>query len=407
MPRVKYSILLPLHNGGRYLQDCVESVLRQPFPDFELIVSDDHSTDGAADRLHSRPDPRLRLTAPPRRLSMAEHWEFLLNQARGEWLIFVGQDDGLQLYFFELAERLTARADREGLRAIMSERALFFWPGCEKLYGDRALYFRAEPAIRRKSCRLRTLSALLGLENYFELPQMYTTSLFRRELLDEARRKLGGQIFVTHPQDANLAAIAVSLERKFLFSGIPLGWVGTSPRSAGMAISGGDAVEVRRDYLEKIATSALPYDGPGGDFRLASTELYFWNALLATRQLRTPRANRRLRSRWFRLLILAAAECSLRRDGHFQERHELFRELLHRNRCSSGLVRVLAMAVIGPLRFGCRGAGFLLRRLRRPPLWLRRNRAEAPELTLLDAAGETLQRLREAQFPPFDRTGKI
>jgi len=45
MSRPKVSIGMPVFNGGDFLQQALESILAQSFPDFELIVSDNASTD--------------------------------------------------------------------------------------------------------------------------------------------------------------------------------------------------------------------------------------------------------------------------------------------------------------------------------------------------------------------------
>ena len=51
-------VVLPVKNGGAYLREAVDSILAQTYKDFELLVIDDHSTDGAVEKL-SPNDPRL------------------------------------------------------------------------------------------------------------------------------------------------------------------------------------------------------------------------------------------------------------------------------------------------------------------------------------------------------------
>ena len=51
--RVKISVIMPLYNAERYLEESVESVLRLTFSDFELICINDGSTDNTANILES------------------------------------------------------------------------------------------------------------------------------------------------------------------------------------------------------------------------------------------------------------------------------------------------------------------------------------------------------------------
>ncbi len=280
----------------------------------ELLVSDDYSTDTTQEYLAAQVDERLGVLHPPADLSMAEHWEWVLGQARGEWLIFVGQDDGLQSYFFTLADRLVRIAEEHDLKVISSRRAYWFWPGCETSYGDVALSYGASGKISILPTRLIGWTALLGMRDYFDLPQMYTTSLFHRSVIERARKLQGGRVFVTHPQDANLAAIAYSLESRYLYSDIPLGWVGSSPRSAGLAVtaSGMDGLEELKDsYLKSVDRSALKCSDTIGPFSIGSTVLYYFGALLETDKLRKGRSCGFLSSRTAKRLVFSAAYSEL------------------------------------------------------------------------------------------------
>lgn len=54
------SVILPVYNGLPFLREAVDSILGQTFPDFELLLIDDGSTDGSTAYLESLGDPRLR-----------------------------------------------------------------------------------------------------------------------------------------------------------------------------------------------------------------------------------------------------------------------------------------------------------------------------------------------------------
>ena len=97
---LKYSIIIPVRNGIQYLPSCINTILVQKYSNYELIISNDHSTDGTKEYLDTLSNNKnIKIIEPAEPLSMTEHWEWALSHATGEWQIFVGQDDGLQHYF--------------------------------------------------------------------------------------------------------------------------------------------------------------------------------------------------------------------------------------------------------------------------------------------------------------------
>lgn len=341
---MKYSILIPTYNPGKYIDGCLQSIISQPYSDVEIIISDDSSTDGTRDYLLTVKDPRVSVIFPPESMSMSEHWNWLLSHAHGEWIIFVGQDDGLQAYFFELADFLVQKAQQKNLRAIASERAYYFWPGCQEVYGDIGINAFAMPKIETRSTLIGALKALSSLIDYYSLPQMYTTSLFHRSLIEEAQELQEGKLIITHPQDANLAAIACILEKKYLFSYIPLGWVGTSPKSAGLAISHNSSPGLRATYLDKIQKSKLSCHPLIGDFRLASGPLYFWGALLQSSALYKYRSFHYARSLFIKYVVIAATLNDISKKSD-PEIVNLWKDLVKINNCNMLCLKITSIFV--------------------------------------------------------------
>src|SRR3712207_487407 len=100
MPRVlatpapAVSILTPAFDVARFVGAAGASALAQDFPDWEMIVVDDGSSDGTAEVVAARRDPRIRLlrqanagVSAARSRAMAE--------ARGEAILFLDADDWL------------------------------------------------------------------------------------------------------------------------------------------------------------------------------------------------------------------------------------------------------------------------------------------------------------------------
>lgn len=84
---------MPVWNRANSIRMAVESVLRQSFQDFELLVVDDGSTDATAEVLASLSDPRLKLLANPRNLGASAARNTGLRAARADWVAFQDSDD--------------------------------------------------------------------------------------------------------------------------------------------------------------------------------------------------------------------------------------------------------------------------------------------------------------------------
>lgn len=87
------TVLMPNHNGARFIAASIQSVLDQSLKNFELIVVEDASTDDSAQIVAGFPDPRVRLLTLPQN----EHICVALNEglkiARGKYIARLDSDD--------------------------------------------------------------------------------------------------------------------------------------------------------------------------------------------------------------------------------------------------------------------------------------------------------------------------
>jgi glycosyltransferase involved in cell wall biosynthesis len=93
MLRPALSILIPTYNRSSLLRETISSVLRQRFSDYELIVSDDCSTDDTAEVVQAFGDARIRYIRNERNLGYGGNLEAGAAHASGEILYLLGHDD--------------------------------------------------------------------------------------------------------------------------------------------------------------------------------------------------------------------------------------------------------------------------------------------------------------------------
>ena len=108
------SIGLPVYNGEKLVGRAIDSLLAQDYPNFELIISDNCSTDQTAAicARYAEKDPRVRFSSNPKNLGVYANFLRVLSLARGEYYMWAAHDDFWYPTFVSaLMEELTAHPD--------------------------------------------------------------------------------------------------------------------------------------------------------------------------------------------------------------------------------------------------------------------------------------------------------
>jgi len=95
MSSPRLSVLIANFNHGRFLEKCFAGYLGQKFTDFEIIITDDGSTDGSQEiiRQYARQDPRFRPEYFPKNRGLAAACENLFGRAAGKYFYCGAADD--------------------------------------------------------------------------------------------------------------------------------------------------------------------------------------------------------------------------------------------------------------------------------------------------------------------------
>jgi glycosyltransferase involved in cell wall biosynthesis len=91
------SVVVPVYNVQDYLDACLESIRQQTYPNLEIIVVEDGSTDGSLQALESHlSDARVRLIRHERNSGLSAARNTGIEAARGDYILFVDSDDLLE-----------------------------------------------------------------------------------------------------------------------------------------------------------------------------------------------------------------------------------------------------------------------------------------------------------------------
>ncbi|VTT96638.1 Glycosyltransferase involved in cell wall biogenesis OS=Methylocystis sp. (strain SC2) GN=BN69_1219 PE=4 SV=1: Glycos_transf_2 [Gemmataceae bacterium] len=244
MHPIRFSVVIPTRERADTLRHALRTCLDQTFDDYEVIVSDNcgsPATRAVVDEIGSDKVRYLRTSEP---VAMSTNWEFAVSHARGDYVIVIGDDDGLLPHGLAELDRLTREHDAP---AVRWHAAFYTWPTIA-LAGqgdylqvplDRRLYTRDGAATIREVAAFRTF--------YSELPMVYHGAV-RRDVLDALRVRVGS-VF-PHPLPDVYSGFAVAhLVNRYLVTTVPMSVSGQSRESNGVAtLFRGEQQEVTREF---------------------------------------------------------------------------------------------------------------------------------------------------------------
>ncbi len=104
------SVVVPTYNTRAYISRAIESVLNQTYQRFEIIIVDNHSTDGTDEVVRGYCDKRIKYFTIHNYGSIAKSRNFGMEQAQGDWIAFLDSDDiwatnKFDVFLAELAKR--------------------------------------------------------------------------------------------------------------------------------------------------------------------------------------------------------------------------------------------------------------------------------------------------------------
>lgn len=91
---MKVSVIVPVYNSCLFIEECLDSILSQDLDGFEVLISDDCSSDGTVNLIRKyESDRRIKLYVQEKNLGITNNCNFLLEKCTGEYVCFFAGDD--------------------------------------------------------------------------------------------------------------------------------------------------------------------------------------------------------------------------------------------------------------------------------------------------------------------------
>lgn len=310
---MKISFLLPTRDRLEYLRQAVETIRLQSYDDWEIVISDNASGDGTGDFVHELADERIRYFRTERVVPVADNWNNALDRSTGDYVLMLGDDDGLlPEYCSQIAE--TVRTfDRPD---VVYSRALMFaypgvMPGADQGYVHMAGSAECFDNLGvPRTLRHETARALVKGAMDFRLGFDFNMQFFtvQRSMIERLRRR--GKFFHSPFPDYYAATLLLLHAQNVVVHPDPLVIVGITPKSYGFFHFNkreGEGIEFLQnmDYGARVATRLARIELPGNRMNT-----YWLVAMETLRMLDTAAAGFPIGYRRYRRLQLAdAAKC--------------------------------------------------------------------------------------------------
>lgn len=250
------SVIIPTRNRAHLLRHAIQSVLWQDFPDLEVVVSDNCSGDDTAQVVREVGGERVRYVRPDRVLSMPDHWEFALEQARGRFVTYLCDDD---VWVPGALERVAQVLNLSGADLAAIYSGIYHAPNWLDPERRNMLLLAPYTGGVRECASRETLRRLYAeCRVLYEAPRMLN-SFCRRELLQRVRAE-AGRIFLLCP-DYSFAAMVLAQTPTWLYLDEPLHLQGVFPEGIGSTQSfnrGEPSLEFAREFKEDKPLKHVP-----------------------------------------------------------------------------------------------------------------------------------------------------
>lgn len=235
---MKFSVVIPTHNRLHLLRGAIETVRRQD-GDWELAIFDNGSVDPVGEYVRSLNDSRIHCSRSDEFLPVTESWNRALSMARGDYVILLGDDDGLTPNYFHRVGDVIGPFERPDV--IYTDFYQFWYRGVAPWQPEPHLlvvhhgYFfagRDEPFELSREEAVHAVVGSLRLRINFSFNSQ--AFLYSRRFIERLKRQ--APVFRSPFPDYYIANVALAKSRWTLVIPEPLAVAGVSKASYGYAL---------------------------------------------------------------------------------------------------------------------------------------------------------------------------
>ena len=162
------SVIINCHNGEKYLDNCIKSVLNQTYKNWEIIFFDNNSSDKSSKQIKSYKDQRIKYFRSNKTYTLYKARNLAVSKSNAEFITFLDVDDWW-------------------VKTKLEEQIIFFLsnPSLDIIYSNLYLFFQKNLSKKIFIKKIKNKNITQNLVNKFEMPIL--TSMIKREFFNKIK----------------------------------------------------------------------------------------------------------------------------------------------------------------------------------------------------------------------------
>src|SRR5215467_2476725 len=226
----RFSVVIPTRERADTLRFALQTCLAQQFANVEIVVSDNCSSPATKEVVDALRSPLIKYIRSKTPLAMSDNFEMAVSHATGEYVIVIGDDDGLLLHALNDLDRMIQQTSA---RLIQWARVRYNWPDSLVTPDVLIIPINHHDAMYSATEVIRNAIKECNYEVYGQLPMLYNSAV-HQDLLSELRHRTG-RIFRSQIPDIYSGMALAYVADKYLSVSRPMTIDGSSGKSSGTA----------------------------------------------------------------------------------------------------------------------------------------------------------------------------
>ncbi len=259
-----FSVLVPTRNRASLLREALPTVINQTFDDYEIVVSDNNSSDDTREIVHEfmKRCPRIRYVNPGESLSMCAHFDYIYEQSKGQYVCYVSDDDGIVPSALSLAHDAI---EKSGARVLIWNHAGYYHRDVPEpaqrgrmwgRVGDGALYLVPSELCIRAYMDFQ-------IDVIWDLVPKMLRAAVHRDLVDQCSVKSGGKFHLPPFPDHSASCHLIATNSNYHVLNLPMYIAGVSLNSnAGISYNRKAKFDDYRNLFAEDLLEGVPYALP-------------------------------------------------------------------------------------------------------------------------------------------------